>query len=246
MPLPGLDLLFPVRCAGCRAGPWPFCAVCRRTLVPFAPPWCVRCGVPLERYAEACPNCPPVVLARTRSAFLFEGAARSAVHRLKFSGWRPVAAALATAMAAGADGFAADHVVTWIPLSRRRRRHRGFDQAELLARAFAAERGIGAVPLLQRVRDSGPQAKRGGEARRSALRGAFALARPAPERVLLVDDVLTTGSTAAACANVLLRGGAREVMLLTAARSVRARLPSRYTRHGLAPGSVVAREDVSR
>jgi ComF family protein len=214
--------------------------------VPFTPPWCVRCGVPLERYADACPDCPPVVLARARSAFLFDGAARSAVHRLKFSGWRPVAAALAGAMVAVADGFAADHVVAWVPLSRRRRAHRGFDQAELLARAFAAERGVAAAPLLRRVRDAGPQARRGGEARRSALRGSFSLARPAPQRVLLVDDVLTTGSTAAACANVLLRGGADEVALVTAARSVRARMPHRYTRHGLAPGSVVAREDVSR
>jgi ComF family protein len=246
VPLSGLDLLFPLRCAGCRAGSWPFCAACRETLVPLTPPWCVRCGIPLERYAEACPSCPPVVLARTRSAFLFEGAARSAVHRLKFSGWRPVAAALAAAMAAGAEGFATGSVVTWIPLSRRRRTHRGFDQAELLGRAFAAERGVRAVPLLHRVRDSGPQAKRGGEARRSALRGVFALARPAPERVLLFDDVLTTGSTAAACANVLLRGGATEVMLLTAARAVRTRLPRRYTRRGLAPGSVVARENLSR
>lgn len=244
--MPGIELLFPLRCAACRAGPWPFCATCRETLVAFTPPWCVRCGIPLERYTDACPDCPPVVLFRTRSAFLFDGAARSAVHRLKFSGWRPVAAALAGAMAAVADGFAPDHVVAWIPLSRRRRAQRGFDQAELLARAVAAQRGTRAVPLLRRIRDSGPQAKRGGEARRSALRGSFALARPAPGRVLLVDDVLTTGSTAAACANVLLRGGAEEVALLTAARSVRARMPHRYTRHGLAPGSVVAREDVSR
>jgi ComF family protein len=246
VPLPGLDVLFPVRCVGCRAGPWPFCAACRSTLVPFTPPWCVRCGIPLERYADACPDCPPVVLSRTRSALLFEGAARSAVHRLKFSGWRPVASALAGAMSAAADGFATDHIVTWIPLSRPRRARRGFDQAELLARAFAAEHGARAVPLLERIHDSGPQAKRGGEARRTALRGAFALAGPAPERVLLIDDVLTTGSTATACANVLLRGGAEDVALLTAARSVRVRMPHRYTRHGLAPGSVVARENLSR
>jgi predicted amidophosphoribosyltransferase len=144
-------------------------------------------------------------------------------------------------MAAVADGFATDHVVTWVPLSRRRRARRGFDQAELLARAFAAERGCTAVPLVSRVRDTAPQARRGGDERRTALRGSFAPVRPAPARVLLIDDVVTTGSTAASCAGPLVRGGAEDVAVLTAARSVSAPLPGRYTRRGLAPGSVVAR-----
>jgi ComF family protein len=202
--------------------------------------------VPLERYAEFCRDCPPPVVARTRSAFLFDGAARRAVHRLKFSGWRPVAGALAASMAAAADGFAEDHVVTWVPLSGRRRSRRGFDQAELLARAFAAERGADAVRLLVRIREAAPQARRTGDDRRTALRGSFALAGPAPRRVVLVDDVVTTGSTVGACAGALARAGAVEVCVLSAARSVSAPLPRRYTRGGLAPGSVVARETFSR
>ena len=242
----GLELLFPRRCAGCGSGPWPFCAACRSTLVAFTPPWCVRCGVPLERYAEFCRDCPHPVVARTRSAFLFWGAARRAVHRLKFSGWRPVASALAASMAAVADGFALDATVSWVPLSMRRRGRRGFDQAELLARALAAERGVRAVPLLGRVHDGGPQARRAGEERRTALLGSFAPTRPAPARVLLIDDVVTTGSTVAACAAALRGAGTTKVLVLSAARSVSAALPRRYTRHGLAPGSVVARETSSR
>jgi ComF family protein len=202
--------------------------------------------VPQERYVEFCGDCPAPLVARSRSAFLFDGAARSAIHRLKFAGWRPIAAALAAAMAAAAEGVGTEHVVSWVPLSRRRRAHRGFDQAELLARAFASERAVVAVPLLRRVRDTAPQARRRGAERRTALRGSFALARPAPALVLLVDDVMTTGSTAVACAGALVAGGAEEVVLLTAARSVSARLPRRYTRRGLASGSVVARGDVSR
>lgn len=241
-----MDLLFPARCAGCRAGPWPFCARCRESLVPFTPPWCVRCGIPLDGYDDSCPECLPGVLFRARSAFLFDGAARRAVHRLKFSGWRPVAAALAASMNAVAEGFAFDDVVTWVPLSRRRRARRGFDQAELLARAFAAERGSDVVRMVSRVRETSPQTRRSGGERRMALRGSFSPVRPAPPRVLLIDDVVTTGSTAAACADSLIRGGAEKVSLLTVARSVSASLPRRYTRAGLAPGSVVARGIVSR
>jgi ComF family protein len=185
-------------------------------------------------------------VTRTRSAFRFEGAARRAIHRLKFSGWRPVAAALAASMDAVADGFATEATVAWVPLSRRRRAERGFDQAELLARALASERGVRPVALLARTHDTAPQTRRGGDERRTALRRSFAPTRPPPARVLLIDDVVTTGSTVAACAAVLLAAGAREVSVLSAARSVLARMPRRYTRRGLAPGSVVARETSSR
>jgi ComF family protein len=201
----------------------------------------VTCGLPLERYEATCGACPPPVVWRSRSAFWFGGAARSAIHRLKYAGWRPVAAALASAMTAAAEGFGEADAITWVPLSRRRRAGRGFDQAELLARAVAIERGRRATPLLERVADTAPQAKRGAAERRVALRRSFAVVRPPPAGVLLIDDVVTTGSTAAACASALVRAGAERVALLTAARSVSSRLPRRYTRAGLAPGSVVAR-----
>jgi predicted amidophosphoribosyltransferase len=100
--------------------------------------------------------------------------------------------------------------------------------------------------LLARIHDTAPQARRAANERRTALRGSFAVTRPPAERVLLIDDVVTTGSTVAACAGVLVAAGAREVCVLSAARSVSAGMPRRYTRHGLASGSVVARETSSR
>jgi predicted amidophosphoribosyltransferase len=110
--------------------------------------------------------------------------------------------------------------ITWVPLSPGRRSSRGFDQARALAGAVGPRIGLVVVPLLRRVADVGPQARRRGEERRSAMLGSFAaLARP-PSRVLLVDDVLTTGATAAACADALVRAGASEVSVLTAARAV--------------------------
>jgi predicted amidophosphoribosyltransferase len=125
-----------------------------------------------------------------------------------------------------------------VPGSVRRVSRRGYDQAEALATAVARSLNVPAVALLRRCGESAPQARRHGAERRRAMTGAFRLAArvPVPSRVLLVDDVLTTGATAAACASVLAAGGAAEIAVLTAARAVPARLPARYTRPGSRPG----------
>jgi ComF family protein len=169
-----------------------------------------------------------------RSAFLFDGPARRAVHRLKFSGWRPVAEALGAAMAEAWEGRA--DVVTWVPLTRRRRADRGFDQALALARVVGRRLDAPVLPLVRRVSDGGQQARRGGTERRVAVRGAFAARGRAPARVLLVDDVLTTGATAAACAEALARAGAREVSVLTAARAASGAMADLYSASGSRPG----------
>ena len=137
--------------------------------------------------------------------------------------------------------------VTWVPLGPRRRRRRGFDQARCLAEGVGATGGMPVRRLLRRVIETAPQARRAGPDRRHALAGAFEPAgRPSPV-VVLVDDVLTSGATAAECARVLCAAGAVEVGVLTAARSMGGPLPARcYNPAGLQPGSVVARETSSR
>jgi predicted amidophosphoribosyltransferase len=154
-----------------------------------------------------------------------------AIRALKFSGWRALAPSLAGAMVESfrvhpVDGFAPD-AVAWVPLSRRRRGARGFDQAEILAALVAGRVGLENLPLLSRIRETPAQATRTGRERRGTLRGAFAPSGRAPPSVLLVDDVLTTGVTAAACVAALREGGARRVVVLTAARSCRGVVPSR-------------------
>jgi len=140
--------------------------------------------------------------------------------------------------------------LTWVPLGKRRRRSRGYDQAEALASSLAELTGWRIRRLLERVVETAPQAQRLGGQRRRALRDAFRV-RPrladVPERVVLVDDVLTSGATAAECAQVLLAAGAREVGVVTAARSLGVGVPARcYNARVLLPGSVVARETFSR
>jgi competence protein ComFC len=136
-----------------------------------------------------------------------------------------VGEALAAAVAAlgppPADG------VTWVPLARRRRAERGFDQARVLAQALARELELPAVALLRRTSATAPQSRRTRQERLLAMSGAFAplSRRPPPARVLLVDDVLTTGATASACAAVLSEAGAREIHVATACRSFTDRPP---------------------
>lgn len=233
-----LDVVFPRRCAGCGGGPWPFCQTCVRALEAIEPPWCARCGAPSVLQVPRCRDCPPPPIATVRAPFRYEGPAREAIHRLKFTGWRDVAAALASAIAACDDQAPVD-AITWVPLSRRRLAERGYDQARALAVALASQTGTPVARLLRRTIATGPQAGRPGSDRRLAMRGAFTASRDVPARVLLVDDVLTTGATAAACAEALLAAGACEVHVSVAARAVRALPPAgrgAYPRVGPRPG----------
>jgi ComF family protein len=232
-----LDVVFPPRCSGCGEGEWPFCARCRRSLRALSPPWCDRCGAPSPNGAvDECLECPPRSIARARAPFAFEGPARSSVHHLKYRGVRGVGRALAGAMATCAPAEA--DVVTWVPLTRRRKAERGFDQAKVLAAALGRELDLPVHRLLRRVVASGPQAKRDAASRRSAMRGSFVVDRRAevPDHVLLVDDVLTTGATAAACAEELLAHGASVVSLVVAARALLRSGRRAYTRPGPRPG----------
>jgi predicted amidophosphoribosyltransferase len=156
---------------------------------------------------------------------------------LKFSGWRSVAAALADAMVA--IGPPAAEAVTWVPLARRRLAERGYDQARALAGAVGVRLGVPVLRLTRRSVATGPQARRPRDERRVAMRGAFEPARrrtaTIPRRVILVDDVLTTGATAAACAEALASVGVQETIVLTAARAFAGRGRG-YTRAGSQPG----------
>jgi predicted amidophosphoribosyltransferase len=222
-----IDLVLPPRCASCAAaGWWPLCAECTAGVAVASPPWCERCGRPTEVALRSCADCPPGPVHAVRAPFLYGGPIARAIKGMKFGGWHALGSHLAGAMAE-VCGLPGD-LVTWVPLSRRRLRARGFDQAEVLARAVAPVLQSPVRSLLTRAGDIGSsQARRPGADRRRALAGAFAPVGPVRGDVILVDDVITTGSTAAACARALLGAGAGRVSVLAAARSLGGPVPAR-------------------
>jgi predicted amidophosphoribosyltransferase len=190
-------VLFPVSCPVCGAEGAAPCPSCAARLRP-AP--ALRCPPSLDECAA--------VLA-------YEGVGRELVARLKYRTNRAALGAVAAAMAALVDVERCD-VVTWIPTSGARRRARGFDHAELLARAVARDVGRQCTRLLRR-RAGPPQTGRSLAQRRRGPQ--FDVPRPPPPRVLVVDDVVTSGATLSSAATVLRAAGAREVRAVVAART---------------------------
>lgn len=228
-----IDLVLPPRCPACGVlvdGDDRFCAACFADLLFLGPPQCQACGVPLAHEADAAARCgecladpPPFDIARAPLAY--GGPARTLVLALKHGRRLHLARMMARAMLVAAGPQPAAAVVVPVPLHRGRLWRRGFNQAALIARALARQRGWAlAVDALERVRAT--RSTRG-LTRRQRLKvaaGAFRVARPAAikgQAVVLVDDVMTTGATARACAAALKRAGARHVMVLTYARTLR-------------------------
>jgi ComF family protein len=195
-----IDLLFPPRCLVCDRLAEPFCASCRAQIVPAEPGWVVPDG-----------------LGEMEAVGLHGGTLREAVLRLKFGRKvamvEPLAGLLAELLAANQGRWKAEALVP-VPLHWSRQWERGFNQAELLARAVGRRTGLPCVAAVRRCRRTLPQVGQTGAGRRRNLARAFSPAPgrlPIGARVIIVDDVSTTGTTMSECAAVLRAQGASEV-----------------------------------
>lgn len=227
-------LAFPAECLLChellrRPLLGPLCERCIEALPRIEPPFCGSCGLPYAR-SVAPGLCGPCrggerVFRKARAALLYDDRVQRVLHALKFGGRARLGtlfgglAAERWCRAGELEGYAA---VVPLPLSSRRRRARGFNQAAIAARAVATIAGAPMRPrLLVKTRDNPPQAGLSASARKTNVSGAYRGRIPqklAGCRLLLVDDVLTTGATASAAARALLRAGAGTVDVLTIAR----------------------------
>ena len=227
-----LDLLFPLRCLGCGSEGSLICASCSRSLARISLPLCLRCGTPLKE-GVLCPTCIsfPLAIDGIRSVFLYEGIVRQAVHQFKYRRLKAMAAPLGQLMAdyLGAHPLPCG-VLTPVPLHPKRLRERGYNQASLLAHEIGKHTRVPVVEAtLVRQRDTISQARTASAAeRRGNVRDAFACRQElAGERVLLIDDVSTTGATLDACAVALKDAGAGSVWGLTVASEMFPRTTTR-------------------
>jgi ComF family protein len=229
-----LDFALPPRCPGCGAivgEPHRFCLDCWRSLAFLGEPCCVRCGLPFAYEGEGeCGRClaEPPAFDRLRAAVAYGEVSRQVALRLKYSGRPGLAATLAHFMLRHLDrgDGRPEPLLVPVPLHRWRIWKRGYNQAALIAAALSRLSGLPAgLDLLRRTRATPPLRGLGRRERALAVRGAFA---PAPgarqrlcgRRIVLVDDVYTSGATASACARTLKRAGAASVEMLCWARVV--------------------------
>jgi ComF family protein len=235
-----LDAVLPPLCLACSEiveAPGALCAACWQGFSFIAPPHCARCACPFAQdlgEGALCAGClaRPPRYRRARAALVYDGKSRRLVLPFKHGDRTDIARACGGWMArAGAELLAEADLLAPVPLHWRRLFTRRYNQAQLLARIVVREAGAGsrarlAPDLLRRRRWTGSQTGLRAQERRGNVRQAFDIhprwtAEVAGKTVLLVDDVLTTGATAEACARVLQRGGARHVDVLTLARVVR-------------------------
>jgi ComF family protein len=224
------SMVYPDICVICLKNlPAPSSAICQscRVSLSFIPsPGCRGCGGMLDTALDQCGECLriPRPWGRGYSIFNFDGIARQLVHRFKYHGdvalVRLWSAEMNTVLSSQANAGAYD-IITAVPLHWLKKMRRGFNQAEMIAHEISPLLGIKVLPLLKRRKWTRPQASLNLTQRQANLKNAFAVKADAPvkdARILLIDDVFTTGSTLTACTNVLLTAGAGSVDVLTIAR----------------------------
>lgn len=233
----GLDLVLPPCCLTCDmavSAPGQMCGACFQATSFVTEPCCTRCGMPFRHAGQggramACDACTrhPPPWTQGRAALRYDDQARRIILPLKHGDRVELASALAAHMArVGAALLREADLLVPVPLHRRRLLARRYNQSALLARALGRVAGCPvAVDALWRTRPTASMAGRTRRERAEIVAGAFAVrpsavARLADRRIVLVDDVLTTGATAAACTAALLAAGAEQVDLVVGARAM--------------------------
>ena len=239
-------ILFPPACLACAshvARPGSLCPACWRETVFLEPPWCAVLGIPFthemgDGAVSPAAIADPPPYGRARAAVSYRGVARRLVQGLKYRDRTDLAPWMAVWMArAGAELLAGAELIVPVPLHRRRFFLRRFNQSAELARALAAQSGIGfRSDLVARVRSTRQQVGLKARERAENVHGAFAVTKAGAallrgRNIVLVDDVITTGATVAAAAKALLRGGAARVDVVAFARA----LPGDFLQDDQAP-----------
>ncbi len=231
-----LDAILPHRCLGCAVmidGEASLCADCWRRLTLIGPPICRLCGYPLPQVVAEAPLCgvcaaEPPLFDRARAAVRYDDGSRGMILRFKHADRTDIAQTFGRLMASAGQELLSDaDLITPVPLHRWRLLQRGYNQSAMLAHALHRMTAIPVVPdLIQRTMATRSQQGLSGAQRlRNISSRAFRLhpwhrSKVAGKNILLIDDVMTTGATMAACTRILRAGGARSINVLALARVV--------------------------
>jgi competence protein ComFC len=220
------NLFYPQRCVGCkRRASDVLCRGCFEALPFVGHPFCGRCGAPTAFEVYGCGECSTrdFGFEDARAPLRYEGVGEELVHTLKYGGYLPIVekvmAPLMAGVLSGYPGGNRFDAVVPVPLHRSRLAKRGFNQAELMARGIARRINAPVLDKLKVVRRTRDQVELSAGARRTNVAGAFASRGPVAGRILLVDDVFTTGATLSECAEVLRKAGAGGIHALTLCRT---------------------------
>lgn len=221
-------LIYPPRCIGCdevlaeemRDGG--ICRACRPLIHPVKEPLCKKCGKQIYHADRTyCMDCDtrPHVYTEGRGVFLYEGPMKQAMYRLKYGNRRGVAEVIAREALRNHGRWIASiqpEALVPVPIHRNKRVKRGYNQAEVMAQAISRQTGIPVVPLVERTVDTLPQKELTPEKRAKNLKNAFKVGKNGVKfkRILIIDDIYTTGATVDAMAGILLDRGIDEVYCL--------------------------------
>ena len=227
-----INLVYPIHCAVCGKGLGAYehpgvCPACKSKIRPNPKPYCRSCGRTVEKDGLSCPDCRSerFHFDKAYSAYLYEDALKELIHLFKYNKRLSLSKMLSGLMV----DFIKDNrelsngidVITFVPLANSRLRERGFNQSKVLAGEIAKDTGIPLSDALEKISSTKPQNELTRDERFVNLKGVFKARRNAGIKnlkVLLIDDVMTTGATFSECAKALVSGGAKEVRCLALAR----------------------------
>ncbi len=227
-----VDLLFPPRCVSCgKVGSW-FCPTCAQAVIPIKPPICIRCGRPVDPGVSMCSRCTAdtqQALRFVRAAAVYADPLRSAIHCLKYEHRPELGSLLGRYLVTVLrqddvrNRMGAIDAIVPVPLHPKRLIERGYNQSELLATELARRTGLSVQPgWLSRCRETHTQTKLSRAERQLNVAGAFQAAPDVRgQRILIVDDVYTTGATMNACALAIKDAGGSDVCAVALATPLR-------------------------
>jgi ComF family protein len=227
-----IDWLYPPACVACGCL-LPLneirrfiCVRCENIFEPIAAPFCEKCGAPIESDAKHCASCygKNFYFESNRSAFTYDELVRDLLHEMKFREKKRVAQGLAFLWASLAQENFSDFTLIPMPLHKKKQRERGFNQAEILAKALSDAMKIPMEKILHRTVDTPPQSGLHPSQRAENVKNVFSVCEKFDVRersFILIDDIFTTGASLNECAKTLKNAGASQVLCMTLAISVK-------------------------